>query len=768
MKRTFRLTALIMALLMLVNISALATTEGYPVSGVDMAFYNQILQSASQAAQQNQNTDTADEEAYHWGYLSNSASFNEEAAFGSSLGSVPAGSLVKVYLYDSANSVYKIEYNGQIGYILGTFLTQCNCTEASVTDPATHGNDCIYPKYFNELANSKTAEELYTMWSSFTGEEQTYILNYLETNIATKHTQLLELLTPPVVAPDKEAITEDGTKVTVKGDNIPADVTLKLAPVTDTTILSSILPGIDLQTAQYFALDVKLMQGDNSEWQPTDDQKITVTISANNVGTEGQYVALYHNHDGVTDSLGLHQITNGNLTFKIDGFSYVFGVNAHSASCKYDELSAMETAADRYAFLMTQKTPLYNYHSILWEYKLEHLDSGLLCNCNLNDFSPDVYAPGAAEHNEDCPWHESKLPQKENVSDTVEDTDITVSVNGTFPEGVKLNVREAEDEELASYISSIPSIFRRLQLEINLMDANNQIWQHNGSMQVTISTSTLGETGDTIALYRIHNGVVAFIGTTTVTDGSIIFNVDDFSYVMGVNVSDDCTDGADCGYAAFESKTIAEKEAAYTEMYEDRSTEGASFSMALNTFISHVQNCHPTANVCMCYDYTPATHAYGSYAHTGYQVMADKYPCPWAFNQIPVVDQAEILKDKTEEDRAPYLETLTDEQKAELEEVLKLDEAGLLKYALIAKYSQEAIDKWFEDIEPDPTVEMMQRALNASALTNVVFEGDKLYSVYTGVQLATYNAETGMITDIATGLQFHIDELTANSEEEQG
>ena len=81
MKGKQKLAAMVLALLMLVNLSASATTTGITLNELDIATYTRMFQSASQAAQESEDAETVvadgEEPAYHWGYVSGNASFNE-------------------------------------------------------------------------------------------------------------------------------------------------------------------------------------------------------------------------------------------------------------------------------------------------------------------------------------------------------------------------------------------------------------------------------------------------------------------------------------------------------------------------------------------------------------------------------------------------------------------------------------------------------------------------------------------------------------------
>lgn len=528
MKKTFRLTALILALLMLVNISASATTTGITLNELDIATYTRMFQSASQAAENAETIEVDEVGTFYWGYITAKKYFSSTAVVGGDLGEIPAYTFVKVYDEAVGGGLYKVGYEGKIGYVSAySPIPACTCQNFTQDDPNTHIGTCVYPTAFMTLANNNDENALFGMWSTFTGGEQAFILTYLKETDTYKYNKLVALITA------KEATTEDGTKVTVSG-SIPAEVTLELDEVADAEI--------------------------------------------------------------------------------------------------------------------------------------------------------DRYLPGITS-----------------------------------------------------------TIYKRLQLDITLKDANDNVWQPDEAVQVTISTDGFASNGDHIVLYHIHNGNVEALGTSVVREGNLSFTIDDFSYILGINVSEDCSDGDNCGYAAFEGKTIADKEAALAQLYNERPA-GASYSPNLSIFMSHVVAYHAhEANICMCVGYyKPETHGYGTIAHEGYWVEADPADCPWHFNQIPVEDQATVLNSlTTEEQKANYRATLNDDQKAALDAYMNASgEEEQWVTDLKNHMPNEDIDAWIAQY--NPTEEMIARAMRATKLSNVILESDylkadsELYYVRTGDLIAYY------------------------------
>lgn len=73
----------------------------------------------------------------------------------------------------------------------------------------------------------------------------------------------------------------------------------------------------------------------------------------------------------------------------------------------------------------------------------------------------------------------------------------------------------------------------------------------------------------------------------------------------------------------------------------------------------------------------------------------------------------------------------------------------------------EEIQQWID--ETHPTNEMIARALRASSLDALFLEGTELVHVRTGKSIATYDPETGALTDNELGIVVgYIDPITGS------
>lgn len=122
----------------------------------------------------------------------------------------------------------------------------------------------------------------------------------------------------PELEISQDVTTSEGENVvvTVSG-NIPEDAELDIEDASGTEV-----NGVESFEIA-LALDVKIKQND-SEWQPSEGETVTVSIPAAQLGLEnGEYFTVFHIHNGVTELLGPFVVVDGFATFEMDGFSVV-------------------------------------------------------------------------------------------------------------------------------------------------------------------------------------------------------------------------------------------------------------------------------------------------------------------------------------------------------------------------------------------------------------------------------------------------------------
>lgn len=542
----------------------------------------------------------------------------------------------------------------------------------------------------------------------------------------------------------------DGTSVTVSG-NVPAGVKMNVKGLTAAEA-AQVLPGIE-NFDRYIAMDISLLQA-GSEWQPVEGEMINVTLSAEKLGEDGDEIAVYHIHGDETELLGMFTVQNGSLSFDIDGFSYICAIDPRIDYCYVEDLKLYEDAQDRYDYLQDlEAADLALHNKFLGHYKLKHKGEHVICECDMEwSLNPTVYAPWGEGHNEDCPWHPDNKPVEDPFSVTVDGT--TVSVSGELPEGAKLNVSGVSEETIAAYIPTIGAYEHKVMLDVTLKEEDGVEVQPEGKVTVQISTSSLGKDGDVIALFHISNGAVEYLGTKTLSGGSLTYETSSFSYVVGVTIADLCPDNGECEYEAFYKMGAEAWETELAALYN-----ADTYHTAYNMFIAHVLSYHGTGEgVCLCVNYHPDTHKYGTLVHTtATDTYGNPIECSWAFKNLKAEEQVKVLE--TIEDpatKAEYVETLDETKqealKGEMTEAQKAEIDFLLSEGVLAWLASGTV-----------TPEMLQRAIevhaaltaaNATFTWNVAsrLEGTELIDVYTGLAYADYDPETNGLRDRLTGL----------------
>ena len=472
-----------------------------------------------------------------------------------------------------------------------------------------------------------------------------------------------------------------------------------------------------------------------------------------------------------------------------------------------NELCALPTAQARYDFMMNlysedaHNATLETVMSHYYFHKTEHNAEGLICECNFPSFAPE-YAPGAlnVHHEESCPWHFTNLTTGEQYTllnkaateeekaaymatlgedakeklDRVNKTEYTVADEGTSvqisaPSGtfgadyILSAVSAALNEAQQEAMDALHGLHVLASFDISFADLMNEAkkLQPTTPVQLTFTIDTSKVFGTHIQVYHMAestdaNGEITYtaeaVGEPVAVDASaaqqtITVQASSFSlYALADSCDgDSCkkvitADAAaadepkryiDAGNHTFnelKSKTsYADMRTYINELCDPADTTGAvdTTETSITAFMAHLGRYHSTEaaddwvinNVCSCSTYPLPEPGAKNHADT----------CPWAKGD-------------------PTLEELLVQLKAHM--------------------PNEDIDAWVAEVNPDAAHVLL--ALQATSLQSVLIVDNQLMYVWSGQPLATYDAETGMVTDIATGLQFHIDELTANSEEEQG
>ncbi len=243
MKKISRLTALLLALLLILQMTAVA--EGIPsVVSADATpipqneFNADIFSAMSEGAEA---ALAAVDTVRGWGITANADTINMRAypnMFTRVLAELSAGTLVTVYDTTGVGIIsgewYKVSYNGQEGYIHNAYLNLCTCNPAEGAGLDVHADGCPDKTYYRNIC-AKSAEEIYADWNSYTVEGQNFILLYLSWTNQEKFSVLQALLTPPVVEQEITGTVGVENTITVSG-NISRGASLSVEAVSENEI----------------------------------------------------------------------------------------------------------------------------------------------------------------------------------------------------------------------------------------------------------------------------------------------------------------------------------------------------------------------------------------------------------------------------------------------------------------------------------------------------------------------------------------------------
>lgn len=243
----------------------------------------------------------------------------------------------------------------------------------------------------------------------------------------------------------------------------------------------------------------------------------------------------------------------------------------------------------------------------------------------------------------------------------------------------------------------------------------------NGTIPLTFTVDVSEAEGDMMQVYHLYeqNGqyVAEPVGEAVAIDKTsgtqtITINAESFSTYA---LRSTC-DGEECGYNAFVNMNGFQREAELIRLLGITAIDEGEDDVLLDTydkFIAHINEFHYEDEIpyCTCSFYQTRYDElrYGSLAHE-VDSFTGEY-CMWHFSQLTVEDQYTVIKDMTAEERNDYIDTLSEVQKAALNEYIA-DQEG-----------------------------------NTDNLCVVV--GNQL--MYDGIALANIT-ENGYIIDIATGI----------------
>ena len=173
------------------------------------------------------------------------------------------------------------------------------------------------------------------------------------------------------------------------------------------------------------------------------------------------------------------------------------------------------------------------------------------------------------------------------------------------------------------------------------------------------------------------------VSATESTGGIPLEDLDMAAWSMMLNnakTANQC-DGEDCGYNAFIKMSGFER---YEKLVEwVNATLEDSVTNEYRMFYDEISLNHKESEaICLCFinQYDVVNYPYGGLNHWAnvrrYDEVLLDY-CPWHFNQLPVEDQYEVIKDMTDKEREKYTDTLSQAQdNALMEYIEKMENAS--------------------------------------------------------------------------------------------
>lgn len=487
MKKTFRLTALILALLMLVNISASATTDGIPMENLKMADWSSMLQTATLAAHK---ADKTVEE--YWLFISEETPVHPSAHAAASNATIPENTWVTGYGME--NEMHKVQYLGETGYIQGSGVYACTCENASITDPATHIGTCAYYTYFMNLAINESADALLARWAFLTSSEQAFVLDYLKANMPDKYAAVSKLEN---VNKTEQNITSNGgdenapsvnAAIKVPEGAFAEDYIMNAAPVAldqVETAITDALAGMH-QLAVFDISFESLANG--GKLQPNGAVELTFTIdTADVIGStllvhhmkdngDGTYTAQLLNTVAVDKSLSAQTFTAECSSFSPIVVSADCKGSLANGGCGFAEFAALQSGFEREEWLLALlNQPEVDFDTQLNAFvlcaSLNHKDiadiNELVCLCVDEQFKPSLHGYGSLDHDDECqdfdgnivpcPWSFPEIPVEDQlqVVASLTSTELQKYAESFYTELMATETKEEYEAVTAKYTTEV-------------------------------------------------------------------------------------------------------------------------------------------------------------------------------------------------------------------------------------------------------------------------------------------------------------------------
>ncbi len=190
---------------------------------------------------------------------------------------------------------------------------------------------------YEKLKNAETAREFEEIWENLPED--------IRNQFTPKHIEILDKKHEEISNVEKNCTVDYNGKilnVSVTGA-IPANVELFVEPVSAETVLAE---GFDVKSATEIitALDIKLLYGNGTEWQPEEGERIAVSIDMASLGIPDETVVrLHHKHGENIEKFEVFLVLDGKVTVYTGGLSIYAVTSTNSTVREGDTINANST-----------------------------------------------------------------------------------------------------------------------------------------------------------------------------------------------------------------------------------------------------------------------------------------------------------------------------------------------------------------------------------------------------------------------------------------
>jgi len=376
----------------------------------------------------------------------------------------------------------------------------------------------------------------------------------------------------------RKILTDEVSGITVTG-SLPVGVTVTVSAVDNVEdVIDTNKYSLGVDTVAY---NISLSKDDET-YQP--ESSVDVTFPASLFSKEsGTYYAGYHIHDGEVDVLGAYQYTGEDVVVTVDSFSYILLTETDNVVNLVTDHNGLVTSGVSY-YNESRTGTIISDNAVLYT----GYDDNSLTTTLTGAANTEILVLGYVEYGDgtiiyyydptinnefDAAVGDYAFIASEDVSFgvvtvdglVVEDKATGITVMGTLPKDVKLNVTPITDKSALNLDASYPIGEHFVAYDISLT-LNGQEYQPEGEVYLEIPESQVPFSfASGYNFYHIHDNTVEVVGPIIYTGGFINLPVTNFSQFVYTDVYAQASNvpfkaGFNSNYVTFYTSPLADAE----------------------------------------------------------------------------------------------------------------------------------------------------------------------------------------------------------------